>query len=165
MIEVILSKIMIDETRDEQVIVMKEKSGARSFPIVISIFEATAISLKVKGIETPRPMTHDLLKNTIENLGAAVEKIFISNLTDNTFYARLFLKTKNNNTTIEVDSRPSDAIAISLRVNSPILISDKVYEDGTIPTELDSEDEDTEAFKSCIQNVKASDFKLASSDD
>src|SRR3990167_3860839 len=76
LIEVILSKIMIDETRDEQVIVMKEKLGARSFPIVISIFEATAISLKVKGIETPRPMTHDLLKNTIENLGAAVEKIF-----------------------------------------------------------------------------------------
>lgn len=124
MIEVILSKIMIDETRDEQVIVMKEKSGARSFPIVISIFEATAISLKVKGIETPRPMTHDLLKNTIENLGAAVEKIFITNLTDNTFYARLFLKTKNN--TVEVDSRPSDAIALALRTKSPIFVAEEI---------------------------------------
>lgn len=124
MIEVILSKIMIDETRDEQVIVMKEKSGARSFPIVISIFEATAISLKVKGIETPRPMTHDLLKNTIENLGAAVEKISITNLTDNTFYARLFLKTKNN--TVEVDSRPSDAIALALRTKSPIFVAEEI---------------------------------------
>ncbi len=124
MIEVILSKIMIDETRDEQVIVMKEKLGARSFPIVISIFEATAISLKVKGIETPRPMTHDLLKNTIENLGAAVEKIFITNLTDNTFYARLFLKTKNN--TVEVDSRPSDAIALALRTKSPIFVAEEI---------------------------------------
>ena len=124
MIEVILSKIMIDETRDEQVIVMKEKLGARSFPIVISIFEATAISLKVKGIETPRPMTHDLLKNTIENLGAAVEKISITNLTDNTFYARLFLKTKNN--TVEVDSRPSDAIALALRTKSPIFVAEEI---------------------------------------
>ena len=124
MIEVILSKIMIDETRDEQVIVMKEKLGDRSFPIVISIFEATAISLKVKGIETPRPMTHDLLKNTIENLGAAVEKISITNLTDNTFYARLFLKTKNN--TVEVDSRPSDAIALALRTKSPIFVAEEI---------------------------------------
>ena len=124
LIEVILSKIMIDETRDEQVIVMKEKLGARSFPIVISIFEATAISLKVKGIETPRPMTHDLLKNTIENLGAAVEKISITNLTDNTFYARLFLKTKNN--TVEVDSRPSDAIALALRTKSPIFVAEEI---------------------------------------
>ncbi|MBI3008171.1 MAG: bifunctional nuclease family protein [Candidatus Omnitrophica bacterium] len=115
---------MIDETRDEQVIVMKEKLGARSFPIVISIFEATAISLKVKGIETPRPMTHDLLKNTIENLGAAVEKIFITNLTDNTFYARLFLKTKNN--TVEVDSRPSDAIALALRTKTPIFVAEEI---------------------------------------
>ena len=115
---------MIDETRDEQVIVMKEKLGARSFPIVISIFEATAISLKVKGIETPRPMTHDLLKNTIENLGAAVEKISITNLTDNTFYARLFLKTKNN--TVEVDSRPSDAIALALRTKSPIFVAEEI---------------------------------------
>jgi bifunctional DNase/RNase len=124
LIEVILSKIMIDETRDEQVIVMKEKLGDRSFPIVISIFEATAISLKVKGIETPRPMTHDLLKNTIENLGAAVEKISITNLTDNTFYARLFLKTKNN--TVEVDSRPSDAIALALRTKSPIFVAEEI---------------------------------------
>ena len=124
MIEVILSKIMIDETREEQVIVLREKSGTRSFPIIISIFEATAISLKVKGIETPRPMTHDLLKNTIENLGAAVEKISITNLTDNTFYARLFLKTKNN--TVEVDSRPSDAIALALRTKSPIFVAEEI---------------------------------------
>ena len=124
MVEVTLSKIMIDETREEQVIVLTEKSGTRSFPIIISIFEATAISLRIKGIDTPRPMTHDLLKNTIENLGATLEKILISDLNNNTFYARLFLKTKNN--TIEVDSRPSDAIALALRAKSPIFVAEEI---------------------------------------
>jgi len=124
LVEVTLSKIMIDETREEQVIVLTEKSGTRSFPIIISIFEATAISLRIKGIDTPRPMTHDLLKNTIENLGATLEKILISDLNNNTFYARLFLKTKNN--TIEVDSRPSDAIALALRAKSPIFVAEEI---------------------------------------
>jgi bifunctional DNase/RNase len=128
MVHMELSKIMITETSDHQIIVLKEKDGKRSFPIVIGIHEAWAIDRAVKGITTPRPLTHDLIGNVIEGLNAGLVKIVISDLRNNTFYARIVLQ--QNGSLVEVDSRPSDAIVLAMQKNTPIYVAKKVLEDA-----------------------------------
>jgi len=124
MVEMELNKIRIDENRGEQVIVLKEKAGDRILPIVIGIMEVTAIKMKISGLTPPRPMTHDLLCNTIKQLGAKIDKIVITNLQQNTFFAKLILQI--NGTFKEVDARPSDSIAIALRAKAPIFVDEAV---------------------------------------
>ena len=124
--EVELSRIIINETSDQQIIVLKERHGQRSFPIVIGIAEIFAIDRRLKGIKPPRPMTHDLLDSVIENLGAKIEKIVINDLRNHTFYAKIHLSL--NGRTIEVDSRPSDAIALGAASNAPIYVADHIFE-------------------------------------
>lgn len=126
-IEMELSRIIINETSDQQIIVLKERYGHRSFPIVIGIVEIFAIDRRLKGIKPPRPMTHDLLEGIIESLGAKVEKIVINDLRNHTFYARIFLSM--NGQTIEIDSRPSDAIALGTASNTPIYVSEHVLDE------------------------------------
>lgn len=125
-IEVELSKIIINETSDQQIIVLKERGGQRSFPIVIGIVEILAIDRRLKGIKPPRPMTHDLLGNIIDNLDASVEKIVINDLCNHTFYAKIYLKCNGRVTT--VDSRPSDAIALGVVSQVPIYVAEHVFE-------------------------------------
>jgi bifunctional DNase/RNase len=125
-VEAELSRIIINETSDQQIIVLKERNGKRSFPIVIGIVEIFAIDRRLKGIQPPRPMTHDLLDSVIENLGAKIEKIVISDLRNHTFYAKIYLS--SNGHTIEVDSRPSDAIALGAASNAPIYVAEHVFE-------------------------------------
>jgi len=120
-----LSKILITETSDHQIIVLKEKDGQRSFPIVIGINEAWAIDRAVKGITTPRPLTHDLIHNVIEGLNAGVVKVVINDLKNNTFYAKIVLQ--GNSALVEIDSRPSDAIALAMQKNTPIFVEKKVF--------------------------------------
>ena len=124
--EVELSRIIINETSDQQIIVLKERHGQRSFPIVIGIAEIFAIDRRLKGIKPPRPMTHDLLDSVIENLGAKIEKIVINDLRNHTFYAKIHLSL--NGRTVEVDSRPSDAIALGAVSNTPIYVADHIFE-------------------------------------
>jgi bifunctional DNase/RNase len=124
--EVELSRIIINEASDQQIIVLKERNGQRSFPIVIGIVEIFAIDRRLKGIKPPRPMTHDLLDSVIENLGANIEKIVINDLRNHTFYARIHLAL--NGRTVEVDSRPSDAIALGVASNAPIYVADHVFD-------------------------------------
>jgi bifunctional DNase/RNase len=124
--EVELSRIIINETSDQQIIVLKERNGQRSFPIVIGIAEIFAIDRRLKGIKPPRPMTHDLLDSVIENLGGKIEKIVINDLRNHTFYAKIHLNL--NGGTVEVDSRPSDAIALGAASNIPIYVADHVFE-------------------------------------
>jgi len=124
MIECELVKIMITETADPQVIVLKEVHGERAFPILIGISEAIAIDRKIKGYEPARPLTHDLLASVITSLGGSVERIEVCGLRDNTFYARLMVR--RDGETIEVDSRPSDAIALAVRLSSPIYVAEEV---------------------------------------
>jgi bifunctional DNase/RNase len=124
-VEVELSRIIINETSDQQIIVLKELNGKRSFPIVIGIVEIFAIDRLLKGIKPPRPMTHDLLDSVIENLGAKVEKIVINDLRNHTFYAKITLNTDGR--TVEVDSRPSDAIALGTASKAPIYVSEHVF--------------------------------------
>ena len=125
-VEVELSRIIINETSDQQVIVLKERYGRRSFPIIIGITEIFAIDRRLKGIKPPRPMTHDLLDSIIKHLGAKIEKILINDLRNHTFYAKIVLNM--NGQTIEVDSRPSDAIALGVASNAPIHVAEHVFE-------------------------------------
>ncbi|MBM4054626.1 MAG: bifunctional nuclease family protein [Planctomycetes bacterium] len=127
MIPVTLSKIIITETSDHQVIVLKEIEGERSFPIVIGLNEAWAIDRAVKGINTPRPLTHDLINKVIESLNAGLEKVIINDLRNNTFYAKIILK--QNGSIVEIDSRPSDAVALAMQKNTPIFVASKVLEE------------------------------------
>ncbi len=124
MIEMKLIRIVMNEKRGEQVVVLREKDGRKTIPIVIGIPEASAIKIKIADIRPPRPLTHDLLKNTIEQLGARLEKVVIDKIKKNTFYAKLFLKTDHKLTT--VDARPSDSIALALRAKAPIFVSREV---------------------------------------
>ncbi|MFH1747096.1 MAG: bifunctional nuclease family protein [Planctomycetota bacterium] len=119
-----LAKIIISETRDQQLIILRERNGPRTLPIVIGLTEALAIDRRVKGMQLMRPMTHDLLANAIEALSAELEKIVINNLQDHTFYAKLVIRSHGE--LVEVDSRPSDAIALGVATEVPIYVDEHV---------------------------------------
>src|SRR5215475_10652084 len=112
-----LKRIIISEVHDQQVIMLKEVDGDRSFPIVIGIFEATSIDRRVRRTASPRPLTHDLIASVIDNLGGELQDIFISDLRDHTYYAKL--RIRMNGEIVEVDSRPSDAIALAVTARVP----------------------------------------------
>ena len=134
MIEMILSKIKIDEKRSEQIIVLKEKDGDRFLPVVIGISEVNAIKLKLSGIELPRPMTHDLLLSAIQKLGGVMKRVQIDRMDNNTFYAKLVM-TDSKGAEVQVDSRPSDSIALSIRAQVPIFVDEQVLSDAGLSAE------------------------------
>ena len=125
-IEVELSKIIINEASSQQIIVLKDCNSDRGFPIVIGISEIVAIDRRLKGLTLPRPMTHDLLANVIEQMGGKIEKIVINDLIDHTFYAQIHLDANGKH--IEIDSRPSDAIAVSVASSVPLFVAEKVFD-------------------------------------
>ena len=131
MVEMELNKIVIDEKRHDQLIVLKEKNGSRILPIVIGLAEASAIKLKISGFNPPRPLTHDLLHATIENLEASVEKIIIDKLEESTFHAKIVLKTSSGLSKI-IDARPSDSIALAVRAHTPIFVEDEIIRQSEI---------------------------------
>ena len=115
-------------------ILLKELDGVRRLPIIIGAFEAQAIALEIEGIKPPRPLTHDLLKQIIDNLGGSVSEVIISELRENTFYAKIVLEVSG--LTNEIDARPSDAIALSVRTQTPIYVAETVLETaGFIPSD------------------------------
>ncbi len=120
-----LSKIIIDEQKQEQIIVLKEKNGSKILPIVIGLNEALAIKMHLNGFVPPRPLTHDLIKSLIDSADLTLEKIVINKLVDNTFYAELFFETKEG--VKKIDARPSDSIALAVRTNSPIFVEEDVF--------------------------------------
>jgi uncharacterized protein len=119
-----LARIVISDTSEQQIIVLRERSGTRQFPIVIGLTEAYAIDRRVKSITTPRPLTHDLLGQVIRELNGDLEKIVIHDLRDHTFFAKLVIR--QNGKILEVDSRPSDAIALGVAVDTPIYVEESV---------------------------------------
>ena len=125
-IELELSRIIINERSDHQIIVLKERDGDRSFPIGIGIVEIFAIDRRLKGVTPSRPMTHDLLGNMLEELGAKIDKIVINDLRNHTFYAKIHLSC--NGKVVEIDSRPSDAIALGVATSTPIFVAEEVLE-------------------------------------
>ena len=125
-IEMELSRILIRETADEQIIVLSERNGERSFPIAIGLHEAIAIQRRLNGFRTPRPLTHDLIHNVITEMGGRLERIIVNDLRDQTFYAQLIIATANG--TVKVDARPSDAIALGISHETPIFVADHVLD-------------------------------------
>ena len=127
MVKMELARIIIDERRQDQVIVLKEKDGDRQIPIVIGFMEASSIKIKISGVDVPRPMTHDLFVQVIEALGGKLQKVLIDKLVHNTYYAKIELAGLEGKTTY-VDARPSDSIALAVRFKAPIYVSDDVLQ-------------------------------------
>ncbi len=163
MIEVTVDSIQVSLISQHRLVVLKEINAERYLPIWIGAFEAEAVSIRLQGIETPRPLTHDLIVNLLQNLGAQVRYIFISALRDDTFYARLVLDV--NGTSMEIDSRPSDAIAIAVRLQSPIYVDEAVMtEAGVIPERnlLDpskDEEQDLGVFRQFLDTLNMDDLE------
>ena len=126
MIEMNIKGLMVDPITNMPIIILRDVEGQKVLPIWVGVFEANAIALQIENIQTPRPMTHDLLRNIIQDLQAAVEKVVVCDLKENTFYALIYLKV--NGEAVAVDARPSDAIALALRARAPIFVEDKVID-------------------------------------
>ena len=127
-IEMNIKGLMIDPITNMPIIILRDQDGQRILPIWVGVFEANAIALQIENVQTPRPMTHDLLKNIIDDLSAQVERIVVTELKENTFYALIHLR--KNGHSIEVDARPSDAIALALRTRSPIFVEEAVIQNA-----------------------------------
>lgn len=124
-----LSRIIISEINDQQIIYLKEVEGPRSFPILIGMFEAYSIDRRVKHFQSPRPLTHDLLVSAIETLGGELQDVVISELRDHTYFAKL--RVKCDGELVEIDARPSDAIAVAVTCEPalPIYVAEDVLDD------------------------------------
>jgi len=158
MIEVEAVKVGIDMNSKTPVIVLEEKGGEKSLPIRIGLLEAQAIALALENVRPPRPLTHDLAKLLIEKLHGEVDKVVISDLVNGTFYARILVRTSDGET-IEVDSRPSDAIALALKFDVPIFVDERVLNKvafGIQPIR----DEEVQDFKKRLKDLKPEDFTL-----
>jgi bifunctional DNase/RNase len=125
-IEMTIKGLMVDPITNTPIVILRDKEGQKVLPIWVGIFEANAIALQIENIATPRPMTHDLLRNVIHDLKASVEKIVVCDLQENTFYALIYLGL--NGDTVAIDARPSDAIALALRTRAPIFVEDTVID-------------------------------------
>ena len=125
LIEVDLNKIIIDEKRCDQVIVLKERGGNRQFPIMIGLVEASSIKMKLSKLEMPRPMTHDLIISILKDLEATPKKLVIDKIVDHTFHSKLVVETADG-TIKEIDSRPSDGVALAVRAQIPIFVEEEV---------------------------------------
>jgi uncharacterized protein len=124
-----LKRIIISEVIDHQMIWLKEIDGDRVFPIVIGIFEATSIDRRVKKMHSPRPLTHDLIVNVVDSLGAELQDIYINELRDHTYFAKL--RIRQNGELVEIDSRPSDAIALAVTASVPIYVAEDVLSEAS----------------------------------
>ncbi len=154
-IEMTIKGLMIDPITNMPIVILKDKEGNRILPIWVGIFEANAIALQIENISTPRPMTHDLLKNVLGDLEANVQKIVVCELKDNTFYAMIYLDREGK--LIGVDARPSDAIALALRTKSPIYVEESVVE-GAKGMDLAKETTDSEKLQKWLEGLNPEDL-------
>ena len=127
-IEMSIKGLMVDPVTNTPIVILRDKEGQKVLPIWVGMFEANAIALQIENIATPRPMTHDLLRNVIHDLKAEVQKIVVCDLQEDTFYALIYLEL--NGGTVAIDARPSDAIALALRTRAPIFVEDSVIDNA-----------------------------------
>jgi bifunctional DNase/RNase len=139
MVEVTIDSVRVSLMSNHRVVVLKESEGERFLPIWIGPFEADAITIELQGVEVARPLTHDLLKSVIYLLDAEVKRVVINDLSNDTFYARIVLSAEGDE--IQVDSRPSDAIALAVRCSVPLLVADHVMDRAAIVPEEDVQSE------------------------
>jgi uncharacterized protein len=127
-IEMTIKGLMVDPVTNTPIVILRDKDGQKVLPIWVGIFEANAIALQIENIATPRPMTHDLLRNVIHDLKAEVKKIVVCDLQENTFYALIYLALDGRGELVAIDARPSDAIALALRTRAPIFVEETVID-------------------------------------
>ena len=141
LIEMTIKGLMVDPVTNMPIVILKDKDGDRVLPIWVGIFEANAIALQIENVATPRPMTHDLLRNVIADLDGQVDRVVVCDLKDNTFYAVIHLTVRGER--VAIDARPSDAIALALRTRSPILVEENVIDTAkTVDFNVDRTDND-----------------------
>jgi len=150
-----VDKLGVDLLTHDPVVILKDLEGKRYLPILIGPFEATAIALALEGTQVPRPLSHDLMRVMLESLHAKLEQIVIHDIKDSTFFAKLVVKT--NGETQEIDARPSDCIALALRMQAPIYVTDKIALEETV-ADKKAEAEETARFRKFIDDLKPSDF-------
>jgi bifunctional DNase/RNase len=155
MIEMELTGVRVELPTNQPIVLLRERGGERYLPIWIGAAEAAAIALSLQGVVTPRPMTHDLLKNILDDLTVQVQRIVVTELRDSTFYATIALQRDGDG--FEVSSRPSDAIALAVRMSVPIFAEEGVLEEASILIPGD-EDEEVEKFREFLDNVSPEDF-------
>jgi hypothetical protein len=156
MIEMSLAGVRIELPTNQPIVLLREAEGERFLPIWIGQAEAAAIALALQGVVTPRPMTHDLLKNILEEIAVQVESIVITELREGTFYA--VINMQRNGTAYEISSRPSDAIALAVRLNCKIFASEEVLNEASILIPSGDDDEEVEKFREFLENVNPEDF-------
>ncbi len=156
MIELTLIGVRVELPANQPIVLLKEREGERYLPIWIGTAEATAIAFALQGVVTARPMTHDLFKNTLEELGVNLERITITELREGTFYA--VIQMALNGSRFEVSSRPSDAIALAVRTSVPIFASEDVLNEASIVIK-DDEEQEVEKFREFLDNVEPEDFR------
>lgn len=158
MIEMKVMGIALDTRTGSPIVVLHDKENRKALPIWIGSAEASAIIRKIENLTVSRPMTHDLIINMIEKMGYELDKVEINDVEKETYYATLFLKDKQDNI-IEIDSRPSDAIAIAIRVDAPIYVTANVISNGSVSTDSAKDEEEAQEFKKFVQSIKPSDFE------
>jgi bifunctional DNase/RNase len=157
MIEMSLIGVRVELPGNQPIVLLKEREGERYLPIWIGTSEATAIAFALQGVVTARPMTHDLMKNVLEELGVAVQRILITELREGTFYA--VIEMAQNGTSFEISSRPSDAIALAVRLEVPIFVHEEVLGEASIVIKEDEDQEqELEKFREFLENVRPEDF-------
>jgi bifunctional DNase/RNase len=154
-IEMTIKGLMVDPITNMPIIILRDKDGQRVLPIWVGVFEANAIALQIENVTTPRPMTHDLLKNVIQDLRGRIEKIVVSDLKENTFYALIYLTVGGE--VMAVDARPSDAIALALRARAPIFVEEKVI-DHAKTADLVPEKGETERLQKWLESLDPDDM-------
>jgi uncharacterized protein len=155
MIELTLIGVRVELPANQPIVLLKEREGERYLPIWIGSAEAQAIALALQGVTPPRPMTHDLMRNILEELGVSVERIVITELREGTFFA--VIQMTRNGTRYEISSRPSDAIALAVRTSVPIFANEDVLGEASIVIR-DDEEQEVERFREFLDQVSPEDF-------
>lgn len=154
-IEMSIKGLMVDPVTNMPIVILRDSDGKRTLPIWVGVFEANAIALQIENVSTPRPMTHDLLRNVIQDLNGDVQKIVVSDLKDNTFYAVLHVVVAGE--MVMIDARPSDAIALALRVRAPIFAEDAVI-DNAKSMDITPDKGDSERLQKWLENLDPDDL-------
>ena len=155
MIEMNIKGLMVDPITNTPIVLLRDKDGQRVLPIWVGMFEANAIALQIENVATPRPMTHDLLRNVIHDLRAEVEKVVVCDLQENTFYALIYLTLGQDS--VAIDARPSDAIALALRTKAPIFVEERVI-DNAKPLDIAADKGDSERLHKWLESLDPDDL-------
>ncbi|MBI4891691.1 MAG: bifunctional nuclease family protein [Acidobacteria bacterium] len=154
-IEMKIRGLMMDPVTNMPIVILKDSGGAQILPIWVGIYEANAIALEIEKVTTPRPMTHDLIKNVLTGLETGVERVVVSELRDDTFYAVIWLR--RDGEMISIDSRPSDALALALRLDCPIYVDEQVLKNAKSAANV-SEKAGNDELRRWLEGLNDEDF-------